>query len=685
MIRTVRSALAGAVLAASVVPPIALSVGVSPASAAVTCAKWAASTGNNWAPGAGSSTAPVKTLDRLASLLAPGETGCIKNGSTLSWQGDGGGNNQISASGSAGLPITIQPEPGGTATILGYTEIKPDAHDIVLKGLRFIDDPAWTNTTAGNLVQINGDRVTISDSEIVGPRNICVGVGAKADASGRPTTDTYNPADTWVFADDIALTRNRIHGCGMSPALAPTESGAHGVYLVAARRANVTDNLIYNNWYRGLQTWPRSSDVLVANNLFDDNATHVNIGSALSNKCPADSTNPCTFRSERITVRNNIMTNRRTTFEPSKNPAAIFGNYPSTTTSTQYGNAADGNCIDTASAPISSGYGIHIGAQDTGSPLYTNRAAGDFRLLAGSPCVGKGPASIQPPQTPASFAVSVPAPATTTPGSTQTYTWTIRNTGGTAGAAYTWLSLNQSIASPGARLVSQTPSQGACSTATTCQLGTIAPGATATVRVTVDILRTTGFSLNMTAATAPDTVDAEAWIAPTVTGSSCTVIGTNSADTLVGATGANDVICGFAGNDTIRPGGGNDVVHGGTGTDTVSYSGQASGVVVNLGQSSAWDNGTGTTIGWDTFTSIESAIGTASADKLLGNAANNTLTGIAGNDELWGYDGNDTLAGGAGADKLYGGNGNDAFDGGTESDLCRQDTGTGTRTACEQA
>lgn len=43
----------------------------------------------------------------------------------------------------------------------------------------------------------------------------------------------------------------------------------------------------------------------------------------------------------------------------------------------------------------------------------------------------------------------------------------------------------------------------------------------------------------------------------------------------------------------------------------------------------------------------------------------------------------DVLRGDAGADKLYGGNGNDVIDGGTESDLCRQEAGTGTPTTCE--
>lgn len=290
-----------------------------------------------------------------------------------------------------------------------------------------------------------------------------------------------------------------------------------------------------------------------------------------------------------------------------------------------------------------------------------------------------------PVATPAAFSVGAPTAAATTPGSTVTYSFRVTNSGGTAARGYSMASIAQSAASPGARPVSVAASQGTCSISSLqCDLGTVQPGAGATVSVTVDVLRTNGFTLMLAASTTAGGIDGEGAVTPVVTGSSCTLIGTNGADTLVGTSG-RDVVCGFGGNDLVRPGAGDDVVSGGAGTDTTSYDGQAGPVVVNLGQRSAWDLGTTKSIGWDTFTSVESAIGTAGADQLLGDAGANSLKGGAGADQIWGYDGDDSLVGGAGADKLYGGNGNDSFDGGTESDLCQQGAGVGTKLACETA
>lgn len=53
--------------------------------------------------------------------------------------------------------------------------------------------------------------------------------------------------------------------------------------------------------------------------------------------------------------------------------------------------------------------------------------------------------------------------------------------------------------------------------------------------------------------------------------------------------------------------------------------------------------------------------GTASADSLVGNTADNVLRGGEGKDRLYGGVGNDTLVGGGGADILEGGTGNDTF------------------------
>lgn len=55
------------------------------------------------------------------------------------------------------------------------------------------------------------------------------------------------------------------------------------------------------------------------------------------------------------------------------------------------------------------------------------------------------------------------------------------------------------------------------------------------------------------------------------------------------------------------------------------------------------------------------AIGSGSADLILGNDADNVIRGNEGEDRIWARDGDDVIVGGGGADELNGGNGADVF------------------------
>jgi serralysin len=70
----------------------------------------------------------------------------------------------------------------------------------------------------------------------------------------------------------------------------------------------------------------------------------------------------------------------------------------------------------------------------------------------------------------------------------------------------------------------------------------------------------------------------------------------------------------------------------------------------------------------DRYSNIESVIGGAYADKLVGNSGANTIKGGAGNDRLYGQSGNDTLSGGSGNDALSGSSGKDVLYGGSGAD-----------------
>ena len=116
--------------------------------------------------------------------------------------------------------------------------------------------------------------------------------------------------------------------------------------------------------------------------------------------------------------------------------------------------------------------------------------------------------------------------------------------------------------------------------------------------------------------------------------------GSGFADVLTGDDQTN-TIHGGEGNDTIRGGGGSDALHGEGGTgDTIDYSDATGTVTLNLD--------TNVNNQSDTLTGFENAIGSDSADTLVGSGVSNTISGGDGNDTILGGGGSDTLSGGDG-------------------------------------
>jgi Ca2+-binding RTX toxin-like protein len=134
-------------------------------------------------------------------------------------------------------------------------------------------------------------------------------------------------------------------------------------------------------------------------------------------------------------------------------------------------------------------------------------------------------------------------------------------------------------------------------------------------------------------------------------------------DLLQGRDGA-DSLFGGAGDDTLSGGLGADALTGGDGFDLVSYAEAAVALRVDLATPAS---NTGEAAG-DSFSGIESLLGTAFHDTFLGDAAANALDGGAGNDTLTGRDGDDRLYGQSGRDSLTGDAGDDQLFGGAEND-----------------
>ena len=118
-----------------------------------------------------------------------------------------------------------------------------------------------------------------------------------------------------------------------------------------------------------------------------------------------------------------------------------------------------------------------------------------------------------------------------------------------------------------------------------------------------------------------------------------TLDGGADADFLAGDSG-DDALSGGDGDDRLIGGGGNDALDGGAGSDTASYSSATAAVTVDLGAGTASGDAT---LGTDTLTGIENAVGGAGNDTLIGDGADNTFEGLGGDDAVSGGAGSDTV------------------------------------------
>ncbi|MGW2826271.1 calcium-binding protein [Streptomyces sp. NPDC001443] len=234
--------------------------------------------------------------------------------------------------------------------------------------------------------------------------------------------------------------------------------------------------------------------------------------------------------------------------------------------------------------------------------------------------------STTPPPSGVDLAVTKSGPTTVGIGDRPTYTVRVTNNSATASA--TDVSLSDALSGVAVSVVSATTSAGTCTTTATsanCSLGTLAPGAVATVTVAAEP-RTTGTLTNratvLAAQSDPNSGNNTATATTTVNNArGCTRVGTSGNDTITGTSG-NDVICALGGDDTVSAGSGNDTVYGGYGNDRID-----------------------------------------------GGAGNDNLTAGPGNDTLIGNTGTDNL------DTVDNVAGNDTANGGLNTDTCTTDAG----------
>jgi len=320
-----------------------------PAAAAPACTKYASLSGSDSA--AGTASAPFRTSQKLVDSLSAGQVGCLQAGATF-------GGVKVNRSG-----ITLTTAPGGAkATILGKTWVPDSSNDVVFDGL------VINGRTSGARVSpdVQGDRVVFRNNDITNDNTaICLHIGSNIGSG---------------IAYGVVVDSNRIFRCGRMPAT----GFDHGIYVNHAYDTRITNNLIFDNSDYGVHLYPGANRTYVANNVIDGNGR----GVTFSGEGGLVSSNNL--------VENNVISNSLVKSNVESWWASGVG----------VGNRADRNCLfngRTGNVNLSNG-GFTASDNITSDPMFTNRAAKDFTLRAGSPCAGKVPTTgtVDPAPPPAS-------------------------------------------------------------------------------------------------------------------------------------------------------------------------------------------------------------------------------------------------------------------------------------------
>ncbi|MEA2125100.1 MAG: hypothetical protein QOI80_1882 [Solirubrobacteraceae bacterium] len=351
----------------------------------VSCDRWASPFGSDSAQG--TQALPYHSVQRLADMLAPGQTGCLVSG-TYSDVVVGEYVLRFGHGGAPGAPITIRSAPGNRATLRGIVYVPEYSDHVTLSDLNIDARKLVPDHTTG--IQVTAADTVIQDSDITNQRaSICMVLGSPG----------------WGQAVRTVIQRNVFHECGGTANMLE-----HSIYIEWTVGVLVTDNEFLRTGAYAIHFYPDAHQNTVTHNVMVGGRG----GVIFAGEADAASTDNV--------VSQNIITG--TTNRPGIHSwwGGVRG----------YNNQANSNCLDDnpqSNVDVSAG-GFTAANNLIANPGFANPAADDYRLAANSPClalVGYDTAAKLQGQPPGGTPTPTPTPsptatATATPTATPTPT-----------------------------------------------------------------------------------------------------------------------------------------------------------------------------------------------------------------------------------------------------------------------
>lgn len=308
-----------------------------------TCDLVASVVGSNTNPG--TLAQPVKTVQRLADMLGPGQTGCLRGTPAATpFAENVTFTDKNQSGGSEANRITLMSYPGEIAKVKGMLTLSESANFITISHL--VLEVRSPNPSA--IVRVDGDEVVFADNNVSGGTIVgCLRIGAYASQPAFRTT----------------ITRNRIHDC------------VDGVAASATRDLLVEHNLIYDNSGWGVKLQPNVKATGITYNIVDGNDGGLLLG--------GDSSDASTG----AIIDHDIFSNS------SAANWNVSASWPGSTPP-RYSSFVTRVCSYDPARPSTGGINIAANGFTAVSPVvnadpqYRDRSAKDFHLSSSSPCKG---------------------------------------------------------------------------------------------------------------------------------------------------------------------------------------------------------------------------------------------------------------------------------------------------------